>query len=150
MRRIVKKNKKAWVKMVEVFISIMLLTSAVVLFISKNSFSANHEKETDQTIKHILLNIQRNDELREEVLDAGGLPVEWENFNSSGLTNTGLKIYEKTPPNLVCQGMVCPLNYDCLNSGAPEDKDIYSRTAYISSDLDTYSPRELKVFCWRK
>jgi hypothetical protein len=42
-----RKNKKAWVKIVEVFLSIMLLTGAVVLFINKSTFTGNQEKEID-------------------------------------------------------------------------------------------------------
>lgn len=146
-----KKNKKAWVKMVEVFISIMLMTASIVLVLSKNVFSGEEMKEIDGQMTSTLRTIQINETFRSEIIDyAGELPVEWESFESSGLDETQDKIIEKTPENLECQAKLCSLNDACMNDDAPTDRNIYSKAAYISADLDTYNPRQLKLFCWRK
>ncbi len=144
-----KKNKKAWVKMIEVFISIVLIAGAFVLILNKNVFTGEVTQEVNNKIDYIIKTIQLNDSLREEILDAS-LPVEWSDFVGSGLGNTRTEIISKTPPNLICEAKVCALNDDCLNSNAPTDRNVYSRVGYISADLDTYSPRQLKIFCWRR
>lgn len=150
MRMLKKKNKKAWVKILEVFVSIMIMSAAIVLFLNQNSFyKDNTEGEFNEKMENILRTVQRNDGLRGEILDAS-LPVEWGDFEVSGLTNTRTEIIAKTPGNLVCESKICYLEDNCLNLNTPADKNIYSITGYISADLDTYSPRQLKLFCWRK
>lgn len=135
--------------MLEVFISIMLLTGSVVLVLNKNAFTGEVIGEIDEKMTYILRTVQNDNSLREEILSAG-LPVEWDDFEISGLTKTRDKIIEKTPPNLVCEAKVCALNDECMHSGVPLEKNIYSEKVYISADLTNYSPRKLKLFCWRK
>jgi hypothetical protein len=147
--RIKKKNKKAWVKMVEVFISIMLITASLVLVLNKNVFTGEVMKEVDGQMTYILRTIQIKEVLRSEIINSN-LPVEWEDFESSGLSETRAKIIEKTPGNLECQAKVCELDDACINDAAPADTNVYSKATYISSDLETYNPRQLKLFCWRK
>jgi hypothetical protein len=144
-----KRNKKAWIKMIEVFISVMLLTGAVTLMINENFFTGEITKEINNNLDYMIKTIQLDDSLRGEILGAS-LPVYWDDFNSQGLQNTRGEIETITPVNLICQAQVCALNDACLNSNAPTDKNVYSRAGYISADLDTYSPRQLKIFCWRK
>lgn len=149
--RIKKKNKKAWVKMVEVFISIMLMTASIVMVLNKNVFSGEEMKEVGGQMTHILRTIQINETLRSEITDySGELPVEWESFESSGLSETQNIITDKTSANLECEAKLCSLNDDCINNNAPADTNVYSKAAYLSGDLDTYNPRQLKLFCWRK
>ena len=144
-----KKNKKAWIKMIEVFISIMLLTGAVTLMIHQNIFTGEVTQEINNEMEYILKTIQLDDSLRDEILDAS-LPVYWDDFGTSGLSNTRDEINNLVPVNLVCETQVCALTDACLNLNVPTDKNIYSRAGYISADLDTYNPRQLKMFCWRK
>jgi hypothetical protein len=150
MKMLKKKNKKAWVKILEVFVSIMIMSAAIVLFLNQNSFyKDNTEGEFNEKMEYVLRTIQRDNQLRGEILDAS-LPVEWEDFEGSGLTNTRTEIITKMPGNFNCSAKVCYLEDDCLNLNTPSDKNTYSITGYISADLDTYSPRQLKLFCWRK
>ena len=135
--------------MIEVFIAIMLMAGGVVFVLNKNSFAGGEVIEASEKLTHIIKTIQRDYSLRGEILNAV-LPVEWDDFGSSGLTNTRAKIIEKTPENLICEAKVCALDDDCVNAGAPEDRNTYSESGYFSADLDTYSPRQLKLFCWRK
>lgn len=152
IRGLKKKNKRAWVKMIEVFISVMLLTGALALILNKNVFTGDATQEINNEIDYLIKKIQLDDSLRGEILGTS-LPVDWDNFGSSGLINTESEINDfqtNLHPNLICEARVCSLNDACLNSNAPSDKSIYSRAGYISADLETYSPRQLKVFCWRR
>ncbi len=144
-----RKNKKAWVKILEVFISIILLAGALFLVLNRNVFTGEVTQEINDKIENIIRAVQVDDSLRKEILQAS-LPVEWEDFESSGLSNTRNEIISKTSPNLICEAKVCYLEDNCINSNAPNDRNIYTKIGYISADLNTYSPRQLKVFCWKK
>ena len=143
-----KKNKKAWVKMIEVFLSILLLAGALALILNKNVFTGEVTQEINNEMDYMIKTIQLDTSLREEILDAS-LPVEWSTFNTD-LPNTEIEINSMIPPYLVCEAQLCAIGDACLNSNAPTDKNIFSRAGYISADLDTYSPRQLKIFCWRR
>jgi hypothetical protein len=106
------------------------------------------ELQVHDKIVPVLREIQTNNTMRDSILDAA-LPVEWEEFNSQGLNLVRNKIIQKTPQNFECQGKLCDIDDSCTIN-LLEETDIYVETAFISADLDTYSPRQLKVFCWKK
>jgi hypothetical protein len=143
------KNKKGWIKIVEVFVAILIITGVVVLIVEKK----NPNQEEIKTKMHydlisLLREIQMNSTMRDRILDAT-LPVEWENFNSSGLEIVTNKILEKSPRNFECKAKICPINENCIIQDY-ENRETYSETAFISADSDNYSPRQLKIFCWEK
>jgi hypothetical protein len=143
------KNKRGWIRIIEVFVAILLITGSLVLLI-KNKAINNEELELrihDQMIP-VLREIQTNNTMRSAILDAP-LPVDWTDFELRGLSLIKNKIIEKTPVNFECEGKLCGLNELCTIN-LLEEKNIYAETAFISADLDTYSPRQLKIFCWQK
>lgn len=148
---IVKYNKKGWIRLVEVFIAILLLTG-VLLIISNRSSSDKNNLQVEISKKEIaiLRDIELNNALRTEILsvDSASLPVEWDNFGSE-LENVKNRIIYLTPKNLECKAKICLINEACIMEGLSGD-NIYAESVIISADLDTYSPRELKLFCMKK
>lgn len=143
-------NKRGWIRIIEVFVAILLITGSLVLLIkSKESNKEEMELQIHEKISPMLREIQTNNNMREVILDSSPLPVEWENFESNGLTLVKNKISEKTPAGFNCEGKLCELEETCVIN-ILEEKDIYVETAFISADLDTYAPRQLKIFCWQK
>ena len=80
-----KKNKKAWVKMIEVFIAIILLTGAITLILHQNVFTGEVTEEINNKIDYMIKTVQLDDSLRDEILDAS-LPVYWADFVLSDQT----------------------------------------------------------------
>ena len=143
------KNKRGWIRIVEVFVAILLITGSLVLFINKNNIDEDELKlQIHDKMVPVLREIQTNNTMRDVILDSS-LPVEWNEFESQGIVLVKNKIIEKTPKGFECSAKVCSLSESC-NFIISEEKDIYAETAFISADLDTYSPRQLKIFCWRK
>ena len=89
--------------------------------------------------------------MREHLLsaDISVNSVEWDEFEENGLLSVKNKIIEKTPAGFECNAKLCSLNESCIITLA-EEKDIYAENAFISADLHTYAPRQLKIFCWQK
>ena len=145
------KSKGGWVKLMEVFIAILLL-AGVLFIISDKTSSDKKAFQTDMSQKEIaiLRDIELNDTLRTEILNVNSesLPVEWNNFDSE-LPNVKGRIIYLTPANLNCEAKLCLVNSICTlvdNSG----KEIYAESVFISANTNTYSPRELKLFCMEK
>ena len=135
------RNKKGWIKIVEAFIAIMLVTIIFLIVLNKgfenkdDDFSRIHEAEIV-----ILREIQLDDELRSDILDV--------NPGSDGLSWTGFPD-EKVPNYLVCEAKICNIGYLCVLND-PLQTDIYSDSVIISATLTEFDPKQLKLFCWKK
>lgn len=140
------KNKLGWIRIVEAFTMILVITG-VFLVITGKQFFEDSSEEIHEKEQGILRGIQLNNSLRESILDfnVNNLPIEWENFPE----NLKEEITSKTPNYMECESKICKPSEDCIQ---PESvvKSIYTQEVIISSSLETYSPRKLKLFCWRK
>jgi hypothetical protein len=151
MNQIIKYNKKGWIRLVEVFIAIMLLTGVLLIVVTRNSPNNNNfQEEMSKKELAILRDIELNNSLRTEILavSSENLPVEWENFGS-GLQNVRNRITYLTPKNLECKAKICLMNESCIMEES-SGEDLYAESVVISADVDTYSPRQLKLFCMSK
>jgi hypothetical protein len=142
-------NKRGWIRLVEVFIAIVLLTS-ILLVISRTNSNHNNEVQNDISKRElaVLRDIQLNDQLRAEILSVpiSNLPVEWENFDDDGLPNVRVRIEELSPSEFYCTAKVCLINEICTLE-EETDGEIYVKSVVISANSIVYSPRELKLFC---
>jgi len=137
------KNKKGWIKIVEAVLAIVLLSSAVIIVIGhmnvgKSDFSSRvHNDEI-----YILRGIQLDDSLRDEIVATEG-EVEWDDFPAV----TKAKIIAETPSYLTCEAKICSPESSCLLT-SPPDGNVYSEGVIITSTINVYEPRALKIFCW--
>lgn len=146
-----KTNKAGWMRIVEAFVAILLITVVVLIVIKQNQTGREDvSSKAYASMISILREIELDNSLRNEIINIQGsnIPVEWEEFNSSA-PQTGTRITEKTPGYLECVGKICATNDICLLA-QNQEKTIYAESAVISSNLQTYNPRLLKLFCWLK
>ena len=142
------KNKKGWIRIIEAFVAVLLILSIILLVIEKNSFGEEPSGEIYEIENSILRTIQLNNSLRAAVLGELTLPVD-SLGNSPQIVWD--KILEKTPSHLTCFAKICAIDSDCDFEGSSEiKKNIYSQAIPIFANLNTYSPRQLKLFCWAK
>jgi hypothetical protein len=141
------KNKKAWIKIIEAFVSILLIVGILLVFINSGIILEDPLiAKTHNLESSILREIQLNDSLRENLITAE-LPVNWSNFEDAGLLNIKSLIISKTPNYLNCQAKLCTIN-DICSSPSEISKNVYADSVIISATLQKYSPRQLKLFCW--
>lgn len=141
------RNHKGWIRIVEAFSTILVITGILLIVLNKN-VPLNKTAEQVYDIEYsILREIQLNNGLRTDILGLT-LPTEWTNIP----TNVKDKIISRIPANLECKAKVCAANDVCVldSSDYPSLKDIYIKSAFISADLNSYLPRQLKLFCWEK
>jgi len=147
------KSKKGWIRLVEVFIAILLLTGVLFVVTNRSNSSEKNTLYIDISKKElaILRDIELNDTLRAEVLsvDPTNLPIEWNDFDSSGLQDVKNRISYLAPSNLECEAKICLINEECIMDEL-SGENVYAKSVIISANLNTYSPRELKLFCMGK
>lgn len=127
------KNKKGWIKIVEAFIAIILIASILLTIYAKPQRISNEEI---LKIEDSLLNeISQNEILRRDVM------------NSSNESIASF-IQSRIPGNLNFIVKICSVDDVCgLDLYR---KEVYSRERIISSSLQEYEPKKLKIFMWEK
>ena len=141
-------NKKGWIKIFEAVIAILLIASILLIVVSQDSIKQNEDSlEIYKEEISILREVQLDTSLRADILGIESLPVEWEDFNSTGLTNVKNKIISRIPDYLDCEAMVCEMTDNCILD-ENSVKEIYVQSVVISANITKYSLRQLKLFCW--
>jgi len=139
------KNKKGWIRIVEAFISLLLITGVLLMVIDKGYILKKDISSQIYKVElSILREIQLNDSLRNDILNTN-VPIGWNNANFPQEVKN--KIIEKKPDYLECSAKICSMNSICEMDEFIE-KDIYAQPVGISANLETYDPRQLKLFCW--
>ncbi len=142
-------SRKAWIKIFEAVIAILLITSVLLIVIDQSIVQQNEDSlEIYKEEISILREVQLDNSLRADILGVESFPVKWGDFNSAGLTYVKEEIISNIPDYLDCNAMVCEMTDNCIldeDSG----KSIYAQSIVISSNLTKYSLRQLKLFCWK-
>ena len=142
-----RKNKSGWIRIVEAFTMIILITGIFLLILDRGNSTKDFSQEIYDKEQGILREIQLNNSLREGILsfDSNSLPIEWENFPQ----DLKEKIISKTPSYLNCQAKICNVDSLCVLSETSSES-IYAQSVTITASIEKYSPRNLKLFCWVK
>ncbi len=137
-------NKKAWIRIIEAFVAILLISIFLLIILNQNHIEKkDFSSEIYENQVSILTEIELNSSLRNEILGLTNLPVKWTNFPE----DIRKKINEKKLDYLICEAKICVSGSECLEEfGA---KDIYVKSVIITANLTDYKPRQLKLFCWR-
>lgn len=143
------REKRGWVRIVEAAVAILIITGVVLVVLDKGYVPKEDLSNQIYFIEEgILREIQTNDSLREEILDpALNPPVKWNDtdFPLSVIN----KIETKAPTYLECEAKICDVGSVCsFEKNIVED--VYSRAVLITTTKTAYSPRTLRIFCWRK
>ena len=112
------KNKKGWLEIVEAFVAVLLVAGVLLIILNRGYFQGSDISDQVYNIQvSIIREIQTNDSLREDIANAQGLPVEWEEPEFP--LDVRNKIITRTPNYLKCVGKICELNPDlpCSLSG---------------------------------
>lgn len=142
------KSRKGWIRIVEAFVAILLMTGVVIIVLNKGEFQRENISSTVHNVElSILREIQLSDLLREEILGTNGT-VEWESFPAQ-VPKIKSKIESRAPGYLECVAKICDITDPCSLAG-DEEKNIYAESVIITSNLEIFNPRLLKLFCWEK
>ena len=126
-------NKRGWIKIVEAFLALMIIT--IVLL---SAYSVTKQENTSSVYRiedSVLDSIVQDSVMREAVLHSDVAAV---NGTVAGKLSSvfGFEV-------LICNPE------DICNLPAYK-KDVYARERIVSSTLDEYSPKKLKLFVWEK
>ncbi|MAH07738.1 hypothetical protein CMI38_05830 [Candidatus Pacearchaeota archaeon] len=144
-------NKKGWIRIVEMFIAIMIIATAVLLVASKQVGERDISSEVYEKQRQIFEVVGSNDVYREEIIgiDLSGGCVNLNRGDSYGF----IDYIDKSVPNSwdfvvnLCKiGLIS-------NKGSPNDKEVFVSESVISAVVDDYpneEPRKMRLSVWGK
>jgi hypothetical protein len=147
----IKKDKHAWIEIVEAFVAILLIAGVILIAVNKGYFGGDDISTSVYKIElSIIREIQTNDTMREEILDISEslLPIEWEDTTFPATIRE--RISTRTPSYLECIGKICNTSDSC-NLAEKKEQNVYAQSAIISPTVggeEIY--RKLNLFCWVK
>jgi len=144
-----KNNKKAWIRIVEATMGVLLVAS--VLFVMVARAPKSSENNIYETQRFILEQVSKNDSLRDIILqynEAGdpGVSPQIDITNQVKGVIKGL-----LPPYFGFDIRICKVEDVCGIRTMPtgtDRKDIYADEILITSTLDDYKPKKLRLFIW--
>ena len=142
------KNKRGWIRVLEVFIALLMITSVSLVAINREYKSKSDVSANVLEIENsILRNIQLDDNIRKYILElnTANLPLELKNFDEDLRT----KIESGIPSYLECDAKICAIGDACEIVTASE-KDAYIQSVIITANREKFDPTILKLGCWRK
>ena len=135
-------NKRGWIRIVEAFIAILLI-SGVLLYVINQGYIGKRDisEQVYEAQLAVLREIELNSTLRSQILTDDNYLVPEEVIK---------KINNRMPDYLECTSRVCTLKDLCpISPGqAPVERDIYAQAVAIAAEGEAYGPRKLKMFCW--
>jgi hypothetical protein len=146
-KNLLKKNKKGWIKIVEAFVSVLLLMGILLIVIGNENIKKNDGTIVREKENEILNEIAINQTLRSEVLNQQSLPINSNDESFSLILNEYLN--NSLSDRMHCLLSICLNGDECLGYINIEE-NTYVEQSLITTNMNTYSPRILKIFCYVK
>jgi hypothetical protein len=133
------KNKRGWIKIVEAVLAVLLLSVFLVFVYIRHSDGVDIGEYVYRLERSILVDIEKNNTLRGDVLSERKDRLN--DFADSRISEAFDFSFE-----------ICSFSEICgLKSREyPIDKNIYADSVLITSTLEEYEPKQLKLFIWTK
>ena len=142
-KRVNKFDRKAWIRILEVFLAILLIIGSVLVIMNRKAPETNISDEVYSKQRQILDIISKNDDLRNDII-----------INNNARVNEAIS--KLTPNSWNFSTSICSINsMECINPAAESDTSLYEKNVYateilITSNLTYYSPKKLRFFVWMK
>jgi hypothetical protein len=130
-------DRKAWIRIVEAFIAIVIILSAILIIMSRQTVTTDISESVYEKQKQILKIITENETLRNEVLQGKNV-----------LINQTIK--KMIPTSWNFETNICLIENVCPNPATVFDREVYTTEALVMSNLTEHNPQKLRFFVWVK
>ena len=138
------KNKKAWLRIFEAFLAIILVMGVLLLFYSQSKETVDTSEYVYSFQMRILDGISMDSSLRGEVVT----------FNPASQNKLDKYALENIPADYDFELKVCGINEVCkmnnTNLKKTLDKEVFVEEKIVSGTLSSYNPKKVRLFVWGK
>ncbi len=151
------KNKKGFLRIIEAFIAVLIVAGVIIVILAGRAGNRLNKDDVVYNLQKVILEeVSGNRELREAVLkavdsDSNGI-INEDNEEEAGEENYAkIKdfVFMRVPKVFEFEVQIC---VDIGDICGPREykKEMYAKEIVISSTLQDYNPRKLKLFMWEK
>jgi hypothetical protein len=137
-------EKKGWIRILEAVIAILLLSSVLIYVTVKNQADVRDKQISERAHNlagNILQDVSYSDALRNATLNSNySLIIDYISSQVGDSFNYSVSICD-------LNSQICPPSqpYSSINTKG----DVYVENVIISSTLDTYDPKILRLYLWK-
>jgi len=128
-------NKKAWIRIVEAFIAILLVMGAILFIFVGQDQIPDISEDVHERQSQILDVIVKNETLRNDIIH------EYKGRVDGILENM-------IPASWDFETKICDVDDLCNLDITPNDRDVYVAERLVTSSLTEYSPKKIRFFVW--
>ena len=142
-------NKRGWVRIVEMFIAVLIISSAVLYVTSIRTESSDISEEVYEKQKEIFSVLGGNETFRNEIVLVNVIEDSCNNVPIGSFIDF---IDESMPKNWDFTINICDMDA-FSNQGSPPDREIYISEMVITSTVSSYpdfKARKVRLSVWRK
>ncbi len=133
-------NKRGIIKVIESSVAILIVVS--VLFVSYNKDVAGTSVDYSEEARDILEELANNFSMRKQILESST-----ENITDD--SDIMKFVEDRISIQLNREAKICEEVSDACGQSTYVG-DVFSAERIISSDLDTYDPKKIRLFLWEK
>jgi len=131
------KNKKAWLRILESFLAVVMVLGAVLVIMSKQQVQEDLSEEIYETQSKIIEVISKNQTLRDYVITGDKEKID-------------ITLRSMLPQTFAFATNICEVETSCNTEETPHDKPVHAREVLITTNIKTYAPKKLRFFIWIK
>lgn len=135
-------GKKGWIRITEAIVAILIMSSVLIVMYTKDVPQVSYSDYVYNLQTRILMDVADRDNLRSATLSS-----------TESLTNQTLLDYfdESIPSNFNYTVKVCSLSAVTCNANIGDvPSEIFVEDRIISSNLQKYDPKMLRLYIWEK
>lgn len=138
-------NKKAWLRIIEATVAILLITGSVMLATQQNKPKV--QPDLSEQFANVLEEVAKNPTLRDEIANsADSVKRDKAEQDASNYIEDIIGI------SFSFKFQICDASLDCLTpSGIPGDREIYNSERIVSTNpsIQDFNPKRIILFVWK-
>jgi len=140
------RGKGGFIRILEAFIAIIIIAGAMAFIYVNQVQRPNQEEAINELIRLTLEKISNDPTLRGAVLNGHFF---YGSGASRNLVENEIEKFIREDNDLEFSFKICELNEIC-DLEERVSKEVFSQEITVSSTLDLYSPKVLRIFVWEK
>lgn len=136
-------NKSGWIRITEAVVAILIMASVLIVLYTNGAPQVSYTDYVYDLQIRLLMDVADSPSLRNATLHS--------NDSINGNHPDLIRYFKDTiPQNFNFTIIVCNLSATSCNADINTEREVYVEDRIISSNLEVYSPKLLRLYIWEK
>jgi hypothetical protein len=131
-------NKRGWIRITEAVVAILIMASVLIVLYTNETPQISYSEYVYELQVRLLTDVADTPLLRNATLYSNETYLRENYFDLS------------IPQNFNYNITICDLSADSCSVDTPSNREVYVEDRIISSNLEKYAPKLLRLYIWEK